>query len=270
MSIRAFRPSDASAVAALITPIFPADVAAFAAYAQPGTARHLVERARGTESPSTADVFVAEEECGLVGCVDLHRTEDAAHIAYLAVARDYRSSGLGTALLRTALTRTPQPRIVSLDVFADNSGAVRFYRRLGFVEVGRSSWIRRPLPPSDGRLPLWVLQATPAEERRQQIFGFSQMRALRDSEVVTIGRVGASAIRLPCLTALYDDELLGSIGPYLPDARNVLCIETSPVVPLRKNAVAVSVGIRMEAPLSRLDKWLTHGPLEPGPGPRQP
>jgi ribosomal protein S18 acetylase RimI-like enzyme len=58
-----------------------------------------------------------------------------AHIPQIAVARDFQGLGLGTALLETAFQEiAPRGyREVSLTVTDLNSGAVRFYERLGFT-----------------------------------------------------------------------------------------------------------------------------------------
>src|SRR6056297_1937623 len=58
------------------------------------------------------------------------------HIAELAVDPDHRRDGRATALLTEICDRTTQP--VTVHVAADNDPARSLYRRVGFVETGRS------------------------------------------------------------------------------------------------------------------------------------
>jgi RimJ/RimL family protein N-acetyltransferase len=58
----------------------------------------------------------------------------------IAVVRQWRGQGVGTALLRTLLEwaeASPLIEKVCLEVFATNESAIRLYEKLGFVEEGR-------------------------------------------------------------------------------------------------------------------------------------
>ncbi len=79
----------------------------------------------------------------IIGHVELHagRLPTGLHrcTVGLAVERDYRREGFGRALMQTCIDwAREQPSIVWIDlgVFANNSGAVRLYKSLGFSEVG--------------------------------------------------------------------------------------------------------------------------------------
>lgn len=62
----------------------------------------------------------------------------------IAVRPDWWGGGAGEALIEAA--REISPRLVRLDVNADNPRAVAFYRRRGFREVGRGANPRSGLP----------------------------------------------------------------------------------------------------------------------------
>ncbi len=57
----------------------------------------------------------------------------------MAVARDWRGRGVGSALLATAIAWARQQGMhkLSLGVFAHNDAAIALYRKFGFVEEGR-------------------------------------------------------------------------------------------------------------------------------------
>ena len=57
----------------------------------------------------------------------------------MAVAREWRGRGVGSALLAAAIERARERELhkLSLSVFAHNSAAIALYRKFGFVEEGR-------------------------------------------------------------------------------------------------------------------------------------
>ncbi len=76
------------------------------------------------------------ELCGGLLRSDLHRVELG-----MGLLRDHRGQGLGTRLLETCIEWIrAETDIVWMDlgVFADNAPAIALYRRMGFVERGRT------------------------------------------------------------------------------------------------------------------------------------
>jgi ribosomal protein S18 acetylase RimI-like enzyme len=57
----------------------------------------------------------------------------------MAVAREWRGRGVGSALLAAAIEWAREQGLhkLSLSVFAHNAGAIALYRKFGFVEEGR-------------------------------------------------------------------------------------------------------------------------------------
>jgi putative acetyltransferase len=57
----------------------------------------------------------------------------------MAVAREWRGRGVGSALLAAAIEWAHDRGLhkLSLGVFAHNSAAIELYRKFGFVEEGR-------------------------------------------------------------------------------------------------------------------------------------
>jgi N6-L-threonylcarbamoyladenine synthase/ribosomal-protein-alanine N-acetyltransferase len=92
-----------------------------------------------------------------------------ADIQTIAVAEEARGHGLGRTLMQTLITeaRKRGARTVFLEVRADNPGAQRLYRRLGFEEIG----VRRGYYQPDGvdaivmRLSIPAPVARPADAR---------------------------------------------------------------------------------------------------------
>jgi RimJ/RimL family protein N-acetyltransferase len=89
-------------------------------------------------------VLLAEAEGTIIGNVSFENGpfRRVAHRGSfgIAVLKEWRGAGVGTALLRTFLEwaeANPLIEKVGMDVFALNQRAIQLYRRLGFVEEGR-------------------------------------------------------------------------------------------------------------------------------------
>ena len=84
-------------------------------------------------------IFVATAEHQVIGLVHLSPSRYGYSDIALAVARDWRGRGVGTALLETAIAfaREHGCHKLSLSVFAHNTAAIALYRKIGFVEEGR-------------------------------------------------------------------------------------------------------------------------------------
>lgn len=94
--------------------------------------RYEAPRALGRELRPTAD-FV--ENCGTIQAIRTHRGR--ASIQNIGVTPRHRSLGLGQRLIEASLGGLRRSGVtrVALEVTAENHGAVRLYRRLGFRAV---------------------------------------------------------------------------------------------------------------------------------------
>lgn len=146
IQIRPETPSDAQAIHALLTAAFPTPAEA-----------HLVETLRKTAAYIPSLALVAVQDSTVVGHIMLTRAHvdntPALGLAPLAVLPEYRSQGVGSALVRAALHLA---RDETVGVLGDTG----YYGRFGFrlaAEVGIE-------PPVAGWAPhFMVLRAGPAK-----------------------------------------------------------------------------------------------------------
>ena len=83
--------------------------------------------------------FVAVADGEVVGSIHVDRSRFGYGEIGMAVAREWRSRGVGTALLEAAIAwgRSEALHKLSLGVFPHNEAGIALYRKLGFVEEGR-------------------------------------------------------------------------------------------------------------------------------------
>jgi putative acetyltransferase len=98
---------------------------------------------RDFEIDANSNWFAAMSDDAIVGNLGLKADPrpQRRHAASLgmSVLAPFRSAGLGTRLLRTALSwaESSALRRIELDVLESNSGAIRLYERFGFSIYGR-------------------------------------------------------------------------------------------------------------------------------------
>jgi len=90
--------------------------------------------------------LVAVADAEIVGSIHVGVNRFGFGEIGMTVAREWRSRGVGTALLSAAIdwSREQELHKLSLDVFPHNAAALALYRKFGFVEEGyRIKQIRR-------------------------------------------------------------------------------------------------------------------------------
>jgi len=139
--IRLLGPSDVNIFRSIRLEALRAEPAAYSSTAAKWEALTDNEwRRRMTGSPVMA-AFLDDEAVGIMGLL-LQRSDKMAHratIVMVYVRSSSRGTGLASALLKhlTDHARGIGVRRLELAVSVENEAAIRFYRREGFVEIGR-------------------------------------------------------------------------------------------------------------------------------------
>jgi RimJ/RimL family protein N-acetyltransferase len=96
----------------------------------------IEERAAGWQLDGT---IVAVGDGEIVGSIHVGKSRHGFGDIGMAVARDWRGRGVGSALLAAAIewARSEGLHKLSLAVFPHNEAGIALYRKFGFVEEGR-------------------------------------------------------------------------------------------------------------------------------------
>ncbi len=103
--------------------------------------------------------LAAEGEEGLLGYLFAVTAADEGELINIAVKKEARGEGLGTALITRMFADHPEVTAWRLDVRAGNAPAKSLYERLGFQTVCRNKNYYTD-PPEDGFLMIKTLQET--------------------------------------------------------------------------------------------------------------
>ena len=92
-----------------------------------------------------AVTLVAESEGKIIGYANLWNIDGDVTLNNLAVSAGERSNGVGTRLMEEILSRFSDCEFITLEVRRSNEGAIRFYRKFGFRQVGlRKNFYEKP------------------------------------------------------------------------------------------------------------------------------
>jgi ribosomal-protein-alanine N-acetyltransferase len=82
--------------------------------------------------------LVAEEESVILGYCGMYISFDEGEIPNVAVKKEFRSRGIGEAMMNELLSRAGERGVCSafLEVRKSNEAAKRLYEKLGFEEAG--------------------------------------------------------------------------------------------------------------------------------------
>jgi putative acetyltransferase len=95
----------------------------------------LVRHVQDLEAEGAVTLCLFDERSTLAGFIVINPAD--GWLDQICVAPDRFGAGFGASLLSAA--RTVSPKLIRLDVNADNARAIRFYERDGFARVGRGA-----------------------------------------------------------------------------------------------------------------------------------
>lgn len=195
-------------------------------------------------------IYLAEK---LIGFAEWRRMEPTFILNNLFICEGYRGLGIGSKMMRYGygLAKEQGLSSITLDVFAWNEPALKWYRSHGFVEASRSYWYKGANPllnRMSDKLPepWYIVEDHPQAEVLQAVFGFSQLRIRLKQKEIHVGRLGPQYFRFQAPNGELDAELLGVLAHMEPERALFVM---SPYPSLVNNAASLerfSESIRMQ------------------------
>lgn len=225
MTIRNAQPEDMEPVARLLSESFRPALRMYMTYTQAGAEAFMGAFVENPRMAADRCFLIAESPGGALEGFAEFRTPDpaTAFLVYICVSPDAQGRGLARRLIERFLQDHASIREIRLDVFEDNHRALGLYRRLGFVEESRVSWLVRPLPPG-GADPAITVPDLPFARAAFARYGFCEMTVVRGEQTTRIGRIGDWVVRCFTVADFEDDGLLSDIAAVIPEAGQALLI----------------------------------------------
>ena len=84
------------------------------------------------------NILVAKFSGKIVGFISMYHALDEGYICNIAVDKSHRMCGIGTSLINETITysKNQNLKFLTLEVRESNMGAIRFYKKLGFTNLG--------------------------------------------------------------------------------------------------------------------------------------
>ena len=166
----------------------------------------------------------------LAGYSEWRIYEDGLFLNNIFVSPEYQGLGIGKLLLvnhgKNLLDQNGKS-IMSLDVFEHNTGALRWYKRLGFVRNYSTDWFigEQPSFAYDHNADHCYIENYPIAEAEHKAYNFSMLTCSTKEGVYQIGRLQNQFYRLPNIHSLNDDDLLHCL--FQSDPKRKLLLLTS-------------------------------------------
>ena len=234
--------SDLPNIIALISRSYEPRLRPYMTYTQHGVMTFLALHLLYPESfPEKYFYISADENDQAVGFAEFKLVaEKTGFMSYICVAEHVRGQGVATSLIDHFVISHQTLDRLELDVFDDNSKALRLYQNLGFGRLEQKTWLRRPLPhPS---LPLSIPQLH-TSMATFAAYGFCEIPVKWRDNDIKLGRIGANVLRCFDLDSFSDDDLLAGAKatiPSLTEALTILTVGNAAALPARTVTIARS------------------------------
>lgn len=187
----------------------------------------------------------------VLGCAQVRRVAGGLFLNQIAVRREARGRGAGTALLREMLPLAgPEGGTLALDVFEENHAAAEWYRSLGLSARRTATWWEARIPRT-GAQPLAAAGAAPATAAQAR-FGFSELFLIHARGTYRVGRLGRGLWRCTDPALPRDARALAALARLDPRRRLLLILPGRSARPPLPGARPIARSVRMGGDLSRV------------------
>lgn len=251
IQVRPAEPKDAELIADLFLRISHPDVAQLLICGCKGASEYIRMQLSSRFPIPESAYFVAHVPDKIIGAVELRRQPNRLFLNHIAVQQRYRGKGVGAVLFSTAVKMSGlSSGQIGLDVFHENTGALRWYIRLGFTIRTSAEFIEIAPPCETDGAPAYI-SGLPQADLCQERFGFSKFNLITRTGTFSVGRIGDTWFRLTDLAAVDSPSIFVALNSLDP-GRRVFAIVPASSAPLAQVVRLLAKTHRMEAEIPDL------------------
>lgn len=228
-------------------------------YGAEGIKRYIEDQIEISKFGCDTCYIVAYEGDNIAGCIDVRHFGDQIFLNYISVLPEYRAHGLGRQLLKAALNPAVQKwaHQMSLDVMLDNTIALNWYEKIGFIPDVLTTWWDIPIPNSNIESTATVI-GYPQARVCYDTFGFSQFKLITPLGEYTLGMMCRKWFRITQPEALIDPSVTYMLRKFDP-SRHILAIIPDEHMPttIMANSKVITRSMRMSVSVKHLTKRLS-------------
>ncbi|PFO04944.1 hypothetical protein COJ85_10615 [Bacillus sp. AFS076308] len=228
--IEPFKNKDVKIIPKLIETGMDKDIFPLTIFSSNGYEAYLRKQLKISEKNRRAKFYAAFIDDELAGYSEWRYLENSLLLNNIYVSPEYRGVGIGKFLLvkhGAQLLAEYKKSIISLDVFENNTAAMSWYKKMGFVIEDTTSWYvgEQSFFPDTNSSNECFIENYPNAEAEHKLFGFSMLTCKTRNGVYQIGRIKSQFYRLTSTNSLHDYDLLHCL--YQLDPTRKLLLLTS-------------------------------------------
>lgn len=199
-------------------------------------------------------VMVSTDNDIITGFAEFRCNYSGIFLNHIYVSSECRGKGIGNTLLLEGIKgiRKKYHSHISLDVFADNDTALKWYENLGFDRCYSQVWSRTELSRSDpGDEADYYVSGMPQANIVHRSYGFSQFDLAYPNGTYQIGRLGLNWFRTTNSELLNDKSAIDALIS-IDNTRELLCIaeQDKPLSAVTNHTSFLAESIRCKADIN--------------------
>ena len=172
---------------------------------------------------SSLKYFVAQIKNKVIGAMEIKILESNIFLNYIAIDNDFRGKKIGSNLIKYGveyLLNQYDYRMIQLDVFEENIGAFKLYKKIGFQVINKYEWHTIKTKENQNKVVDYTILNKEEYKSIYEYRGFSNLTLEINNEIKNIGMLVEKWFRI--ISNDLDDNLINCLSQI--DDREILSI----------------------------------------------
>lgn len=253
-SVEFATPGDAGTIVELVQESIPRRILPLTIFGTPKAEDYVAAQIRASNTCGNRLLLVAKLDSEVVGVTEWQLGTNEIFLNHIAISPMYRRTGIGSLLFHSIadIAHITGATRVLLDVFATNTFAFAWYKRIGFKELVTRKWCLCQTPdllpsahPSRG-----YIRNLPQAELTHAEFGVSHILLDLGDDTLEIGRYGADWFRIVGCPRCTPDLLLAFLYRLDPKRKVAAILPAAHTADTPLCTLVITSSIRMEASIA--------------------